>query len=77
MDRRDSLLWQSSGMLPGSHGGLLEELRKPDEEMTRKPKGRQGNRGAKQGAEIFVDNVTTRYILAIQDLPKKQQNHVH
>ena len=25
----------------------------------------------------MLKNVTVRYILAIQDLPKKQQNHVH
>jgi hypothetical protein len=28
-------------------GGLFEELSGPEEEMTRKPKGRQGNRRAK------------------------------
>jgi hypothetical protein len=47
MDRHDSLVWQSSGMVPKSHGGLLEERSEPAEEMTRKPKVRQGNRGAK------------------------------
>ena len=28
-------------------GGLLEELSEPEEEMTRRTKGRQGNRGTK------------------------------
>jgi hypothetical protein len=28
-------------------GGLLEEPSEPEEEMTRKPKGKQGNRRAK------------------------------
>jgi hypothetical protein len=34
-------------LVPESHGGLLEELSEPAEEMTRKPKVRQRNRGAK------------------------------
>ena len=28
----------------------------------------------KEGAEIFVENVIVRYIIAIQDLPKKQHD---
>jgi hypothetical protein len=36
-------LWYQDRM-----GGLLEELSEPQEEMTRKPKGRLGNRAAKR-----------------------------
>jgi hypothetical protein len=68
---RDLLLWQSS--IPGSHG-VLEERSEPQEGMTRIPKGRQGIRCAKKkDLKFFVENVTVRYILAIQYLPKKQQ----
>jgi hypothetical protein len=47
MDRRDLLPWQSSVLVPGPHGGLMEELGEPEKEMTRKAKGREGNCGAK------------------------------
>jgi hypothetical protein len=33
-------------------GGLLDELSEPEEEMTRKPKGKQGNRPA-QSSKFF------------------------
>jgi hypothetical protein len=63
--------------IPGSHR-VLEEPSEPEEGMTRIPNGRQGIRCAKKkDLKFFVENVTVRYILAIQDLPKKQQNHVH
>jgi hypothetical protein len=39
-------------MVPRSHGGLLEEPSEPEEEMTRKPKGKQGNRRVK--AQSFL-----------------------
>jgi hypothetical protein len=42
-------------LVPGPHGGLLEELGEPEKEMTRKAKGSQGNCGAK--SEFFVVNV--------------------
>jgi hypothetical protein len=59
--------------IPGSHG-VLEERSEPQEGMTRIPKGRQGIRCAKKkDLKFFVENVTVRYILAIQYLPKKQQ----
>jgi hypothetical protein len=31
----------------------------------------------KKDLKFFVENVTVSYIVAIQDLPKKQQSHVH
>jgi hypothetical protein len=46
-DRRDLLLGQSSGYVTSNACGLLEELSEPEEAMTRRPKGRQRNRGAK------------------------------
>jgi hypothetical protein len=62
--------------IPGSHG-VLEEPSEPEEGMTRIPKGRQGIRCAKKMILNFLlKNVTVGYILAIQDLPNKQQNHV-
>jgi hypothetical protein len=61
-------------MVPGSHGESFEELIKPKIETTRKSKGRQENRSAKRRSQIFIENVTIRYILAIQDLPKKQHD---
>jgi hypothetical protein len=39
-------------------GGLLEEPSEPEEEMTRKPKGTQGNRRAKTTKFFFVEYVT-------------------
>ena len=53
-------------------GGLLEELSEPEEEMTRKANGSQGNRGAKK-AEIFVVNVSIGYILRSRIYRRKQQ----
>jgi len=47
--RDNLLLWQSSGYgYQDRMGGLLEEPSNPKEEITRKPKGRQGNDGAKR-----------------------------
>jgi len=63
--------------IPGSHGAL-EERSEPQEGMTRIPTGRQGIRCAeKKDLKIFLETVTLSYIFATQDLPKKQQNHVH
>jgi hypothetical protein len=41
----------------GRKGGLLEEPREPEEEMTRKPKGKRGNRGAKRRSKNFLLNM--------------------
>jgi hypothetical protein len=45
-------------MVSESREGLLQEPSEPEEEMTRKPKVEQGDGGAKEGAQIFVVNVS-------------------
>jgi len=43
------LLYPASGYgYQDRAGGLLEELREPEEAMTRKPERQEGNRGAKR-----------------------------
>ena len=58
-------------------GGLLEELSEAEERDDVETKEAEKSRRQKKELTFFVENVTTRYVIAIQDLPKKQQNHVH
>jgi hypothetical protein len=51
--------------------GLLEELGEPEKEMTRKEKGRQGNRGAK--SESFCCKRNYAIHISIQDLPRSNK----
>jgi hypothetical protein len=63
---------------PRSQGEFVEQLSEAEEGTTRKPK-KQARKPWWQKRELkfFVENVTVRYILAIQDLPKKQQKSLY
>jgi hypothetical protein len=52
-NRRDLLLWQFPGYGSRIASGLLEGVSEPEEEMARKARGRQGNRGAKSMVSNF------------------------
>jgi hypothetical protein len=62
-------------MVSGSHGGIVrrtERTGRSDDAKTKKA----GTEimAPKEGVKIFVENVTPRYVIAIQDLPKKQHD---